>query len=110
MAPEPLLELDVGPPEGGSAVVRVSGECDLSVAETLHHALLEAAEGAERVYLDLRKLRFLDSAGVFVLCAAQRRLAEDGSRLVLVSPSEPVSRVLELLRIGDQLEIVESIL
>ena len=45
---------------------------------------------------DLASLDFIDSTGLSVLIAAQRRLHERGGELVLKDPNSRVTKVLEI--------------
>jgi anti-sigma B factor antagonist len=83
--------------EGGACVLRVDGEIDVTTAPVLADGLARALDsGAARVYVNLDGVTFCDTAGLVALddarCEARRR----DVRLVLVDPSAPVRRMLEL--------------
>ena len=46
--------------------------------------------------IELAECTFLDSSALRALVRAQRRVAEAGGRLVLVAPSQPARRVLDI--------------
>ena len=94
----------------GDAVIALSGELDLSGAPALDEEVerLAAAEGVERVVLDLRELEFLDSSGLRSVALAQRRLAAAGRDFVLVRGHETVQRVFEITRMDERLQFVDS--
>jgi anti-anti-sigma factor len=72
--------------DGDSAWVTVDGELDAFTAQTLRTEMsaVEAAD-PERVVLDLRKVRFLDSSGLAVILGARERaMSETGWELELV--------------------------
>ena len=86
---------------GERAQVIVSGELDLLTAEMFRERLAEVqAERPEVVEVDVRRLDFLDSSGLAVLFAANRRACEEGWRLVLLKGAGPRDRGLALARAG----------
>jgi anti-anti-sigma factor len=77
--------------------VRLSGELDFGAAPELAKTVEELLEvGFAHIVIDLRDLRFLDSAGVHTLVAAQHGADERGTALSLVKGPGDVHRVLEL--------------
>ncbi|MGQ0465236.1 MAG: STAS domain-containing protein [Sporichthyaceae bacterium] len=75
--------------DGGD--VTVSGEVDLATAPRLRTALEEAAGAGGRITVDLRAVRYLDSAGM----AALFEFSTHGMS-VRVAPGSIVARVLEI--------------
>ena len=94
---------------GSVAVVTLAGECDMSEAPRLAAALRQAGERAGVVQVDLSDLDFLDSSGLHVLYRASSELAAMRSRLVLVSPTDAIRRVLQIAGLEDHFEIRESL-
>lgn len=83
-------------PEGPRGrVLKISGELDVATAPDLQSALEGLTGTPGDIRLDVSGLEFMDSSGLKVLVFAARSLGERG-RLVLVHPSPPVARVLEL--------------
>jgi anti-sigma B factor antagonist len=78
-------------------LVKLTGEADVTGAETLQ-ALLEAETGKRPglLIIEMSALRFLDSAALQAILRARLSLDKAGGRLVLVSPTEAVGRVLRL--------------
>ena len=95
----------------GDAVIALSGELDLSGAPALDEEIgrRAAADGVERVVLDLRRLEFLDSSGLRTVALARKRLEGAGRELALVRGSETVQRVFEITRMEERLQFVESL-
>jgi len=83
---------------GDTAVVLISGACDVSRHEHLRERLLEAeAGGARRIVVDLTALRFIDSIGLRLVIAAWNRARQEGHRFsVALATSGQVQRVFAL--------------
>jgi anti-sigma B factor antagonist len=60
------------------------------------------------IVLDLRKLNFLDSAGLGRVLAVQRRASRDGRRLVVVRGCRAVERLFALTALDLRLEMVSD--
>ena len=89
--PLPALEVDVAS-SGGATMVRVAGELDMATVDVLRQAL-DAQHGA--VVLDLRRVEFIDAAGLRLLLEADARSRADGLHLTLI-PGRVVDRLLGL--------------
>jgi len=84
-------------PVGDRWVVEASGDLDVASSAGLRRTLHElVVDGCVHLVLDLRDVGFLDSSGLGVLVAAQRKARAFRGSLVLVVDEGPVSRVLEL--------------
>jgi anti-sigma B factor antagonist len=71
----------------------VSGELDLSNAEDIGTAIVQAArDQAAGVVLDLTDLSFLDSVGICVILGLREQVVAQGRRLALVVPQRSVIR------------------
>jgi anti-sigma B factor antagonist len=84
---------------GIRALVGMSGDLDFNAAPQLGDAidrLLEAR--AHEIWVDLRRLDFIDSTGLAALIGARRRADGAGAKLRLVVDRGPVRDVLELGR------------
>jgi anti-sigma B factor antagonist len=72
---------------GEAAVLRVAGEVDLLSAPELEEVVAGVlADAPEILVVDLRAVTFFSSAGLQVLAAAHRKLAEHALRVVSDSP------------------------
>ncbi len=93
----------------GALHVSLRGELDLATAPELE-VLLGARLGAgEEVVIDLRGLQFMDSSGVRVLVAGHAQASRTGTRLALVRPdaTSPVSKIIEVSGLDDELDFVD---
>lgn len=77
--------------------LRLSGEVDASNANRVEERLRQLDTG-EQVVIDLRNLKFIDSAGLTVLVEAKR--TRPGS-LRLVGAQPPVTHVFERAGVSD---------
>ena len=92
---------------GDEAWLLVAGAIDLVTATQLSDALRVAErDGPGLVGLELSALNFIDSSGVHLLLAANRRARLAGRRFVVSKPSYPVRRVLSITGIDRKLEIL----
>jgi anti-anti-sigma factor len=81
-------------------IAHVDGEIDMSNADELGNAFsVRLTNDALGLVVDLRKVDYLDSAGIHLLYALRERLDNRGQQLRLVfGPEAPIS---EALRIAD---------
>ncbi|MDX3694679.1 STAS domain-containing protein [Streptomyces europaeiscabiei] len=80
-------------------VVTVQGEIDHDVKDILSEALLpeEGAVPPPRIVVDLSGVTFMDSSGINVLVAAQRRVGGVQGWLRIAAAQESVLRILQLV-------------
>lgn len=104
LGPQLVLETTrIGPHD----VIVVSGEIDLASAPRVESAI-DSFSG-QPVVLDLRKVEFMDSAGLKVLLNQRARLEESGGTLRLVVGEGAVVRLLELTGVTDAFSITSTI-
>ena len=88
--------------DGPRAVLSIKGELDAYTAPGLEDQIARLVSGDVReIVLDLSETGFLDSSGLRAILTAHRRLSESQGRLLLRSPSEPVTRLLEITGLTD---------
>jgi len=95
---------------GSRLVVHVTGELDLATAPAFRQAIVSAigADTAD-VVVDLTACDFLDSVGVGLLLGVLKRVRTHGGRLVLVSDTPRIVRVLELTDLVRIVPVVDSL-
>lgn len=95
---------------GETAVVRASGELDLSTAPALERAIAAPMDdpGVRSITLDLRPLRFIDSTGLRIVLTTDGRLRADGRRLQVIKGPPSVHRVFELALLEERLDFVDG--
>jgi anti-sigma B factor antagonist len=91
--PTPVADFQVDT-SAETAVLRISGEVDISTAPQLRERLQQL--DSRRVVVDLSAMTFIDSTGLGVLVGAFKRLREGGGDLVLRAPTRSTRKVLEL--------------
>jgi anti-sigma B factor antagonist len=83
--------------DDAQAVVRVSGELDLSTAPALEQQLNELVEGgARKVFVNLAELTFIDARGLTALVRGAEQLRRQEGGMHVCSPSPTVRRVLAI--------------
>jgi anti-anti-sigma factor len=91
-------------PEG--LVIVAEGELDLVGAPALAAALPE--DGDDAVIVDMAAVGFMDSSGLRALLEARQASLEGGRSFAISRPSEAVRRVLELVDLTREFEVVEA--
>lgn len=92
--------------EDRTRVVSLSGELDLSNAETAETALQEAREADAPLIIDMRELEFIDSTGIALLVGI---IGGEGAEIRFVPSDSPsVTRVMELTGLAGRLPLVEA--
>lgn len=82
---------------GAGAVLRVTGEVDLTSAPRLDDEVTALIEGAVTdLTIELTGVSFMDSTGLRVLLKASKMIDSTGGKLHLAQPSDPVKRLLEV--------------
>jgi anti-anti-sigma factor len=85
-------------------VVTVAGDLDMSVAGLLRQRLSGSVE-ADEVIVDLSRTTFIDSTGIGVIAAANRRLnSGERKRLRIIGDHPPLKGVFEAAGLADLLE------
>lgn len=80
---------------GGSVLLLVSGEIDLSTSARVSEAVEHARNPGTPLILDLTEVEFVDSSGARAIAQADQELEANGERLLTV-PSRAVRRVVQL--------------
>jgi anti-sigma B factor antagonist len=81
----------------GVPVVAAPDEIDITNAEGLRTALLEASAcGRGTFVVDMSGTQFCDSAGIHVLVRAHKRSQAEGGEMLLVAPAPAVLRIFAI--------------
>lgn len=84
----------------GKLMIRAKGEVDLYSSPDLRTMVTKAVARADgAVYLDLREVEYMDSSGVATLVEGLRAAMDRKLSFILIAPSQPVLKVLQLSRL-----------
>ena len=96
--------------EGSHVVLPLEGALDVATATEAQKRMLGLElRRRDRLVLDLSGLTFMDSTGIRFILQAREHARLHGASFVLVRGPEPVMRVLELVGLEPQLELVSSL-
>jgi len=94
---------------GGTPLVGLRGELDVSTAPKVEHALRQLEEnGASVIVIDLRGLTFLDSSGLRLILEADGRARREDRRLLVVPGPPEVQRVFRVTLTDARIEFIED--
>ena len=94
--------------EDDGALITATGELDVATSGPLREALTRAVDdGARRLAVDLRGVRFLDSITVAILVHASRRV--DGRFAVAVEPGTYAGLIFEVAGLVEPLGVRDSL-
>lgn len=97
-------------PANGGTILDITGDIDLAHSPTMRKALLEEirTKKTPKVFLNLEKVRYIDSSGIASLVEGLKASRDQGSRLILFNLSKNVREVMELSRLQKIFEIHEN--
>jgi anti-anti-sigma factor len=92
-------------------VARLSGEIDLSNADSIERAIAEATPNhVLALILDVSALDYLDSAGIHLIYKLREKLRARGQTLRLVIPPEsPANDALRLAGVSRNIDTAETL-
>ena len=96
--------------EGSHVVLPLEGALDVATANEAHKRMLGLVlRRRDRLVLDLSGLTFMDSTGIRFVLQAREHAHMHGASFVVVRGPEPVMRVLELVGLESQLDLIPSL-
>ncbi|MFL6242883.1 MAG: STAS domain-containing protein [Acidimicrobiia bacterium] len=105
MADEGLLRFRVGR-DGTAQTLYVSGELDIASAPAFEQTVAGTMDGQSGEFcLDVSALTFMDSTGARALLHVHNRVESVGRRLVVLSPTRPVWRVLKIMGLDQVMDV-----
>ena len=91
---------------GPELIVSIAGELDAVTAPAFSKQITEQARpDDETVWLDLSAVTFCASPGVSMIVRSHNEALDRGGRSVVLHPSEPVMRILEMCNLTKGLHI-----
>ena len=94
---------------GDLALVRVSGEVDLSWSQQVRKAILDALAQANAVGVELSQVSYIDSSGIAALVEGFQNARGKNQKFSLIAASRSVKSVLELARLDRVFPMVDSV-
>jgi len=111
--PEPLagefepFRVDVEPARDCVHVAPV-GELDIATVEKLKSEVVRLREsGFNRIVLDLRRVRFIDSTGLRLVLELDAAARADSHNLEVIRGSDVVHRIFEVTQVDERLNFVD---
>jgi anti-sigma B factor antagonist len=97
-------------PQGSQVVLPITGDLDVAGATAAQKRLLGLAlRPGDQLVLDLSGVHFMDSTGIRLVLQSRDHALRHGADFVVVRGPETVMRVLELVGLDEQLELVAHI-
>ena len=91
------------------ARIQIEGEVDVSCAQDLREELSLALDAKpESVEVDLSAMPYIDSTGIGVFVGFAHRATDEGVEFSLVAPQVNVERVMKLLGVAEELNVVAA--
>lgn len=94
---------------GDGVVISLAGELDLATAPVAEAEVRRAEASQDVIVLELSGLTFIDSTGLRLMIAADRRARDRGAAFVIVHAVPQVRRLLDLSGVAGHLELIESL-
>ncbi len=94
--------------QGGAVVLVVEGEVDLATVAEFERHLLSVLEPNRSVIVDLRKIEYLGSSGLYVLVRCDRAYRERKAALIIVG-SDNVQRLIHVANLERTLWLASSV-
>ena len=89
--------------------IKVTGEIDISNADSLRNAIdLALEQPTEAVELDFAQVSYIDSTGIGVLVGAAHHADDHGKRFSCVNVQPPEMRVVQLLGVDQEISITAA--
>lgn len=90
--------------------IKVTGEIDISNADSLRNAIdLALEQPTEAVELDFAQVSYIDSTGIGVLVGAAHHAVDHGKRFSCTNVQPPVMRVVQLLGVDQEISITAAL-
>lgn len=102
------MNLTVTELANGITKVALSGRLDIDGALKIDSDFNKIAEGQKNVVVDLSQVTFVASLGIRTLITGAKAAANNGGKLVLLSPQPNVERVLRASRVDTVIPIVDD--
>jgi anti-sigma B factor antagonist len=95
--------------QGGSVVVAVSGELDLTTSKQFDECLSKARASSDRLILDLSGLDFIDTTCLSIIVGHWREQTQAGGSLVLTGARYDYARALWITGVAQRLPMYDNV-
>ena len=97
-------------PQRSQVVLPITGDLDVTAATAVHKRILGLTlRPGDQLVLDLSGLTFMDSTGIRLLLQARAHAIRHGAGFLIGRGPESVMRVLELVGLDEQLDVVAAV-
>src|SRR5262249_40730004 len=103
---EQVMEMEIEELEGGVTNVVLRGRLDSAGVEAIEPRFKEVIGSKKAIVVDLSQVNFLTSLAVRMLVFGSRAVTNNGGKVVLSSPTEWVSFVLQAMEIEQFVPVV----
>jgi len=103
------MNLDVTELENGITQVTLSGRLDIEGALKIDEEFNKIAEAKKNVLVNLSDVTFIASLGIRTLITGAKATANNGGKMVLLTPQPNVERVLRTSRVDTVIPIVDDV-
>jgi anti-sigma B factor antagonist len=105
-----ILDVETRQVEPGITIFELIGRLTLGnrLTEVEHQIKDTIAQGCCKLVLDLKRLEFLDSAGVGMLVMCAGLMEQAGGQVRITAPNSRIMHVFEITHIGRVIPILED--
>ncbi|MHB2016066.1 MAG: STAS domain-containing protein [Candidatus Xenobia bacterium] len=106
-----LLDIQISESElpGGLHRITVTGELDINTSPRLKKTIdVSIDAGRVQLVIDFNGVRYIDSTGLGVLVAAQRRLKDMKGNILLICTNKHILKLFEITGLVKMFEILDS--
>jgi anti-sigma B factor antagonist len=86
--------------DGAKSTLKITGRLDTATAPELEKAIATLEADVKELVLDFAELKYISSAGLRVVLAAQKKMKTQGS-MVIMNANESVMEVFEITGFAD---------
>jgi anti-sigma B factor antagonist len=65
-------------------------------------------EGSSRILVNMANITYIDSSGLWALFEGHKKAAQKNTKMVLLSPTKDVRRVLDITKMSSKMEIFDT--
>lgn len=90
-------------------IAEITGDIDISTVGGLRERLLGLADSGQPLIVDLNRVDFIDSAGLGVLVAVNRRVTQRGGSLHAVCSRPPTRKLLWMTGVDRRIPLTATV-